>query len=1799
MAALAQAPIPVVAPPPGAQGLTFLPNKGQWDARARFAADIPDGRLFLTDQGLTYAFVKGLPKHPATAAPEPLRACGLQVNFINARLQPVIKGEAPNGDRRNYFHGSDPRRWAARVPGYARTHYTALWPGIDLTLYQNPAQRLEYDFLLAPHADPAQVALRYAGADKMTLDPNGNLQVQTPLGRLTELAPRAYTTDAAGHRREVSCRYQLAESTVRFALGAYDKTLPLTIDPTVIFSSFTGSTADNWGFTATYDAQGNLYSGGIVFGLGYPTSVGAYNPVFNGLTTPGGGVLDCDMAFIKYNPNTTGPAARVWATYLGGNSSEFPHSIVTNARGELVILGTTSSPNFPTSAGAYQRTFAGGPTTSPYSPPPTVPGGMPPFTYGPPYNLPNGSDLVLARLSAQGDSLLASTFLGGSANDGLLSVQSPQPRLCHNYGDYFRGDVLLDAQDNVYIATTTNSANFPTANSFGSTYRGGATDAVVASLSPRLTTLRFSALLGGSGADAAYSLQRDGAGRIFVAGGTTSPNFPVTAGCLQPALGGDVDGFVVQLSASGSTLNRATYLGTAAYDQAYFLQLDTGGEPYLLGQTRGRIPISTGRYGNAGAAQYVQKLSARLDSLRFSTVFGSAPDSINISPTAFLVDQCDRVYVSGWGGGENQNSRFGFANSSVLRLPITANAVQPTTDGADFYLAQFGPEMNRLQYATYLGNNGGEGDHVDGGTCRFDPRGFVYHAVCSCGQNLAGGAFPIPPGANTYSATKGNFNCNNAAFKINFGTVPITTGTDSVVCALAGPVRLGGRPVGGTWTGPGVSGNPTAGYFFAPSVALIGFQTLTYTVIGDSVCGISAPLRLRVAAVPVVSFAPLPQTTYCRGRTALTVPLVATPAGGVFSGPGVSGAGFSPQAAGPGLYTLTYTYNAPRLTCPVVATRTVTVVDSITVSIPADTLVCVADAPLRLRAQPTGGVWTGPGVTGTATSGFTFAPTGLTGPNALTYTAPGLLQCAGVATRTVTVAPLPVVSLAPLPQTTYCRGRTALTVPLTGTPAGGVFSGPGVSGSTFDPVAAGPGQHLIAYTYRTTPGPTCAVTATRPVTVRDSILVRLPADTLLCVAGAPLPLLAQPPGGTWAGPGVTGTPATGFAFAPAGLNGPQALTYTAPGTTVCGGVAVRTIRVAPLPVVSLASLPQSRYCRGRTATSVPLTGSPVGGVFSGPGVSGGLFDPIAAGPGQHTIAYTYSAPGLPGCPVVATRPVTVVDSIVLRMPADTIVCEFAGPIRLVARPGGGSWAGPGVAGSVAAGFTFAAAGLSGPQLVTYTAPNAGPCGGVAGRIIQVVPIVQAVIQPLPQANTYCPSGAPLTLVGSPAGGTFSGVGVRSGNIFDPGIAGVGLHTITYTYVPALGNCPAVATVQATVLPVVVALRQADTTVCVVGSPVGLGGSPAGGTWSGPGVSGSASAGYLFTPSASLLGAQTLTYVAPGANMCGGTVVRRFTVAPVVPAGIAAAGLVHCPDGPPVALVGSPAGGTFSGPGIVNNEFVPRLANPGPNLITYRYVPPGPGCSSLATLTLTVAPVLPVVLPPDTMLCPGTTALVRLRATPPGGTWAGPGVRGSLAGGFVFDAGSLVRNSIALTYTPPATSCAVPASFRVGIAPVPAFQPGSTAPRCPDVQAAPRQILFTEALGSATTRWDFGDGTPPETGASVLHTYTQPGTYRPVATLPYGPGSACALSQPLLPVEVLPLFLPNIITPNGDGVNDAFKPRFACLPHLKILTRWGQLIYDNPAYANDWDAPNQPAGTYYYLLEDSTGQRQRGWLEVVK
>ena len=985
---------------PNNPSLEFVQNKGQWDGRVRYEANLPAGTLFVLPGALTYAFLDPTALHhhdgtarPAGAAkPTDIAAHAYTVHFEKANAHARLTAETPTAGERNYFIGNDARRWASHVGAFRQLRYTSLWPGIDLTLYENTGRNLEYDVLLAPRANPARVALRYDGASALALDAAGRLIIKTTVGTTTELAPKAWQLDAAGQRQPVACRYVLTGSTITFALGDYDRTRALTIDPTVQFSTLTGSTADNWGFTAAYDNAGNMYSGGIVasnLGGNYPATPGAFHTSFSSVE---------DIGIIKYNTSVSGASARMWATYLGGGSSEFPHSLVVNAQNELVVLGSTSSTNYPTTAGAVQRNFGGGTY-------------LDPFRDGDPYNMPNGSDLFVTRFSADGSNLLASTYLGGSGNDGVSA-----PTLAVNYGDCFRGDVLLDGAGNVYIATNTTSRNFPLMNNgFNNVLAaGGQSDALVCKLSPGLNIMLWAGYLGGTGADAAYSIQLDAQGRTYVCGGTTSSDLPTTAGAYRRTAPGGTDGFVARISTDGRIVERATYVGTNSYDQAQLLQLDADGDAYLLGQTLGAFPYTTGLFGGSGP-QFVQKLNPDLTTSLYSTSFGSnstANPGPNLVPTAFLVDDCERVYVCGWGGSVNSRGT-GYLGGSTAGLLTTTGALQTTTDGSDFYLAEFSAGMTQLEYATFYGQNGTL-EHVDGGTSRFDKRGVVYQAVCASCSSTQG--FPLPPGAGTYTVRNGSSNCNNGAFKMNFEVVQADPGPRRYLCLDNGPVTLGGSPAGGVWAGPGVQANAGGGYRFVPTAVGPGHYVINYTVATTGICLSTRSVRYVVAPPVVPTFAPVP--AQCVVGTA--VALAATPAGGAFSGPGVSNGRFDPAKAGVGTHTLTYSV-ADSLGCGTLSQQVV--VNRLPVITPGrDTTLC-ADLrqPFQLRGYaPAGGVWSGTGVT--ADGFFTPPNTGNRGGVfPLTYT---VTQgpCQAMATRTVVLAPvsakdvslnLPVCAAAP------------------------------------------------------------------------------------------------------------------------------------------------------------------------------------------------------------------------------------------------------------------------------------------------------------------------------------------------------------------------------------------------------------------------------------------------------------------------------------------------------------------------------------------------------------------------------------------------------------------------------------------------------------------------------------------------------------------------------------------------------------------------------------------------------------------
>ena len=731
--------------PVWAGGMYFVENRGQWQSDVLFRTEIPGGFLFLKDHSLVYVFYDAAkvsarhakptdsqPNSPTAKSPDAnfISAHGVEVQLLNSGKSIKHVAQKPVSVQFGYFLGNDEKSWSGDVKGYEQVLYENVYPGIDMRIYMHQFT-LKYEFVVHPQADASQIKLKYEGATDISLNENKQAVVKTSLGEFKEAEPYSFQVSKQ-RTTDIASGFVLDNGNIirfNFPKG-YDKTQELTIDPELIFSTYSGSVPDNWGHTATYDDEGNLYSAGTVFGANFPATVGAFQVRFQG---------EVDVAVMKFNPDGS---TLIYATYLGGNNTDLPTSLVVNSKKELLILGSTSSKNFPVKTGAFQTTFGGGTNIIPIS-------GL---------DLPNGSDIFISKLSVDGKQLAASTYLGGSGNDGV----STEDRVSIiNYGDSFRGEIIVDKSDNVIIVSSTNSPNFPVKNSVLNKL-AGRQDGIVARFSSDLNSLLWSTYIGGNEYDAVFSLKLAASGDLYVTGITQSTDLPAHSGAFQPKINGTEDAFTARFS--NDILAGITYLGTDKADGSYLLDLDQGGNVYVYGLSYGNYPVSAGVYSNAKSGQFIHALDATLSRTIFSTVIGSGRGTPDISPTAFLVNECGNIYIAGWGGNVNFATGHNPA-SNTNGLVVTPDAIQRVTNGNNFYIAILETGAKSLLYATFFGSNDrsgqAQGDHVDGGTSRFNKNGVIYHATCACG----GSTFPVTPQA--WSKTNRSPNCNNAAFKID------------------------------------------------------------------------------------------------------------------------------------------------------------------------------------------------------------------------------------------------------------------------------------------------------------------------------------------------------------------------------------------------------------------------------------------------------------------------------------------------------------------------------------------------------------------------------------------------------------------------------------------------------------------------------------------------------------------------------------------------------------------------------------------------------------------------------------------------------------------------------------------------------------------------------------------------------------------------------------------------------------------------------------------------------------------------
>jgi gliding motility-associated-like protein len=739
----------VMHKPHSSEPFLFEENKGQFHPNVLYRCELPNGYLYLEKGGFTYLFENQEDKEQlmelmhahSFMGPTQLvtqRSHSIKVEFVGANTLGPALGFDTVDYYHNYFIGSDRDKWASKVRLYKHILYTEIYDNIMLDFYTDRNGFLKYDWRVSANGDPKDIELKITGADSIQIV-NDSLLIHTSCGTLTETPPiidppvpgaLETTTSADGP----FCQFDLQDNVLRYRVYDYsDDTAQFgvcgfTIDPALIFSTYSGSRGDNFGFTATYDSKSNLYAGGITNGDqgNYPVTSGAIQTTYGGggLGVPAAG-LPCDITISKYDSAGTN---LLWATYLGGQNNEYPHSLVVNQDDDLYVFGTSFSEDFPTSLTGYDTTYNG------------------------------VGDIIVSKISEDGTMLLGSTYIGGSDADGLNSNGS----LRHNYADDFRGDIIPDETQDIFIASCTNSSDFPLVDAIDTTIKFQ--EGCLLQLNSDLSELEWSTFLGGSAQDALFSVKVDLDSMVYVGGGTSSNDLETSANVIHENYLGKVDGYVAALDRKNHKLKHMTYWGTGQYDQVYFIDLNSEGEVFVTGQTNGNIaPSKASIYGDANKGQFIAKLDTALSLVKWQTSFGVRNNQIDISPSAFLVDNCEHIYVSGWGSDVDP----GLNPGSTIDLETSSNAVQKTTDGNDFYLLVLDKDAEGLLYATYFGGDTTD-DHVDGGTSRFDKKGVVYQSVCSsCPDPGVPGHqdFPVTPNA---AFTKNlSPRCSNASFKID------------------------------------------------------------------------------------------------------------------------------------------------------------------------------------------------------------------------------------------------------------------------------------------------------------------------------------------------------------------------------------------------------------------------------------------------------------------------------------------------------------------------------------------------------------------------------------------------------------------------------------------------------------------------------------------------------------------------------------------------------------------------------------------------------------------------------------------------------------------------------------------------------------------------------------------------------------------------------------------------------------------------------------------------------------------------
>ena len=631
-------------------------NCGQTGPQAKFLSRGNGYTLLLSSTGAVLAIPSrareqaattvaprmGFPKGSSAPEEPGTEQTVIRMRLVGANPEPSVMGLDELPGKSNYFIGNNPEKWRADVPRYGRVQYREVYPGVDLVYYGNQ-QQLEYDFVVAPGADPAAIRLGFEGADQLTLDEQGNLILHAAGGEIVQRAPVIYQQIGETKQARSGSYVFEGKHQVGFQVAAYDSSEPLVIDPVLEYSSYLGGSEGDQGISIALDAAGNAYVTGDTGSSNFPVTSGAFqtagsSSVYVAKVNPAGSVL-------------------LYSTYLGGSKASVGHGIAVDDAGNAYVTGRTEAGDFPT-ASPFQAAYGGG-----------------------------SDDAFIAKLNADGSGLVYSTFLGGSNYDQGRSI-------------------AVDADGNAVITGITESTDFPTASPLRAGHSGGR-DAIAVKLNADGSTLVYATYLGGSGTDVGHFVTVDAAGSAYITGLTNSTDFPMARPLQSAFRGGRNDAIVAKVNPAGSALVYSTYLGGSGNDEARSVAVDRAGNAYVTGYTESddfpTIRAFQAAYGGGSNDAFITKLSAAGDSLVYSTFLGDEGGDFG---RAIAVDAAGNAYVTGYTDSDDfpavnpfQPAYAGNTDAFVAKFNVSGSALAYST-----YLGGSGFERGRGIAVDEVGN---------------------------------------------------------------------------------------------------------------------------------------------------------------------------------------------------------------------------------------------------------------------------------------------------------------------------------------------------------------------------------------------------------------------------------------------------------------------------------------------------------------------------------------------------------------------------------------------------------------------------------------------------------------------------------------------------------------------------------------------------------------------------------------------------------------------------------------------------------------------------------------------------------------------------------------------------------------------------------------------------------------------------------------------------------------------------------------------------------------------------------------